>query len=59
VINATPETISEVLKTCLKMRSSQILEIGTAGRKYVEKWHDPDRIALRMKSLYEDVVRSG
>ncbi len=59
VINADPESIFEVLKTCLKMRSSQILEIGTAGRKYVEKWHDPDRIALRLKSLYEDVVRSG
>lgn len=56
VVNANPETVFDVLKKCLKMRSSQIFEIGCAGRGYVEKWHDQDKSAQRLKALYESLL---
>jgi len=50
LIRADPHTIYDVLKEWLGNRLHRLAEVGTQGRAYVERWHDPLVIA---KSLYE------
>jgi len=53
IIGATPATICAVLKELLTERKHELLEIGRRGRAYVEKWHDPRKIAASLKDEYE------
>jgi hypothetical protein len=56
VISATPETIYQVLKEWLTVRRQDLLATGARGRLYVEKWHDPLKIAARLKNDYEVIM---
>ncbi len=56
VINAAPNTLYDVLKTWTTTRRSELSEVGRRSRAYVERWHDPLRIAARLKSDYEAVI---
>jgi glycosyltransferase involved in cell wall biosynthesis len=56
IINATTKTIYEVLKYWLTTGKSELQEIGRNSRKYVEKWHDPKKIAARLKKDYEEIL---
>ena len=56
IIRATPLTIYDVLKEWLILRKSELLDVGYRSRAYVEKWHDPIRIANRLKVEYETIV---
>jgi glycosyltransferase involved in cell wall biosynthesis len=56
VINATPKTIYQVLKEWLTARRQDLLATGTRGRLYVERWHDPLKIAARLKKDYETIM---
>lgn len=56
IINATPETIYEVLRYWLADGKSRLREVGSRSRIYVEKWHDPLKIAARMKGEYECIL---
>lgn len=58
IINATPATIYEVLKEYLTVRRHELPEIGRRGRAYVERWHDPLKIAMRLKREYEAIMES-
>ena len=58
VINANPETIYVVLKHWLSDRRSDLPEIGRHSRTYVERWHDPLKIAQRLKAVYEEILRT-
>ena len=53
VINATPDSVYSVLRTWLTERREQLPEVGRASRAYVERWHDPLKIAARTKADYE------
>ncbi len=55
-INATPETIYAVLKEWLTLRRTELAERGRRGRRYVERWHDPLRIAADLKREYESIL---
>jgi hypothetical protein len=57
VVNATPQSIYHVLRDLLTVRRHQLRELGERGRKYVELWHDPIRVASTLKSTYESIVR--
>jgi hypothetical protein len=57
VIRAEPGTIYNVLKECLTSKRLHLPEIGALGRTYVERWHDPLRIAASLKEAYETAVR--
>jgi glycosyltransferase involved in cell wall biosynthesis len=57
IIQATPSTIYEVLKRWLKSPLERLTEAGARGRRYVERWHDPSRIAGRMRAEYETALR--
>lgn len=56
IINATPSTIYGVLKQWLTERKHELPEIGRRGRAYVEKWHNPLKIAARLKDEYEALI---
>lgn len=51
IYNATPQTLVEAL--CTLMNDQELRRrLGLAGRAYVEKWHDPMRVAQRLVSIY-------
>lgn len=49
IIRAEPSTIYDVLKKMLMTSRSDLQAIGARGREYVEKWHDPQKIAETMR----------
>ena len=53
IIQAKPSTIRDVLESILKMPRAELLEKAKSSRAFVEKWHDPMIIALRIKSDME------
>lgn len=56
IINATPQTIYDVLKLWLVERKDALPELGRRSRAFVERWHDPRRIAGQLKSEYECIL---
>jgi glycosyltransferase involved in cell wall biosynthesis len=58
IINATPTTFYDVLKEWLTVRKQEIPERGQQSRAYVEKWHDPLKIAAKLKNEYEIILDS-
>lgn len=54
IINANPSNIYEVLEQLIE-EPEKLTLIGGQGRAYVERWHDPMRIADRMKEVYESL----
>jgi hypothetical protein len=56
VIRATPSTLYGVLKEWLTGRRHELREVGRQGRAYVMRWHDPIKIAARLKQDYEDIM---
>ena len=57
IINVNPDTIYEVLKEWLTVRKSEFYSKGKDSRYFVEKWHDPMKVASIVKKDYEDVLR--
>jgi glycosyltransferase involved in cell wall biosynthesis len=55
IVHATKDTLVEVLQQLIE-NPNRCSELGRKGRKYVEKWHDPAKIALKTKALYERLV---
>lgn len=58
IVRATPHTIYQVLKEWLTTRSADLGTVGRASRAFVEKWHDPSKIAGLLKREYETVLKS-
>lgn len=58
IINATPATIYDVLREWLIEWKHELPEIGRRSRTYVEKWHDPLKIAAALKGEYEAIMAS-
>jgi glycosyltransferase involved in cell wall biosynthesis len=59
VIDATPETIYDVLREWLTTRRGELAARGADGRHYVLKWHDPLRIAEQLRDTYGEVMRKS
>ena len=59
IINATPDGIYEVLKYWLTDGKQHLQQVGHKSRSYVEKWHDPLKIAMNMKIEYETILREN
>lgn len=55
VINANPATVLDALEETFANRS-MLPEIGRKSRAYVEKWHDPLKIARGVVDRYEEVL---
>ena len=56
LIQATPQTIYQVLKSWLTERKSEIIERGRQSRRYVEQWHNPLQIARQMREHYQAII---
>lgn len=52
LINATPASIYDVLRELLTTRKHELRGRGVASRTYVERWHDPIKIAAQLKEDY-------
>ena len=52
VLNASPDTLYDVLREWLGPRRSELRELGRRSRGFVERWHDPMRIAERVRDDY-------
>ncbi len=53
IIPVRPESIATTLKEWLHAPRARLQEIGRRSRLYVERWHDPLKIAARLKADYE------
>ena len=53
LVPARPETIYEVLRDCARGPRERLREIGARSRGYVERWHDPLKVAARLKLDYQ------
>jgi hypothetical protein len=58
LVRATTETIYDVLREWLTERRDELPEVGRRGRAYVERWHDPLKIAAELKGVYEEIASS-
>lgn len=56
IIRATPITLYDVLKEWLVLRRAELWEMGQRSRVYVEQWHNPLQIAMRLKREYETIL---
>jgi glycosyltransferase involved in cell wall biosynthesis len=54
IVEARPETLRDVLRGLM---GRDLDEIGRRGRHYVERWHDPRRIAKRLEADYRQAMR--
>lgn len=52
-IQVTPATIEAGMKQVLEMPREKLLALAHRSRAYVERWHDPMKIAKRIKSDME------
>jgi glycosyltransferase involved in cell wall biosynthesis len=56
VIDAEPSTITDVLRRLLTTDRALLPEFGARSRAYVERWHDPLKIAAQTKATYERIL---
>jgi hypothetical protein len=54
VVHANAESLPDVLR---RLAGEDLAELGRRSRAYVERWHDPLRIAERTKADYELAAR--
>ena len=52
-IRVTPFNIEEVLKHVIEMPRQELFALAQRSRAFVEKWHDPVKIATEIKNDYE------
>lgn len=51
-IRITPDTIEDVLGSYISNRIA-LKEKGNNAFEYVQRWHDPEKIAQQVKNYYE------
>lgn len=59
LISAHPGTIESILRHWLTAGRADLAHRGLAARSFVERWHDPQRIAGMMKERYERILVAG
>jgi hypothetical protein len=55
VLNANPGDVAAVLERAITHRV-ELVDVGAKSRAYIEKWHDPLKIADRVKATYERIL---
>lgn len=54
LIEATPDSICDILREWISQRVHELPERGIASRAFVEKWHNPTMVAARHINDYEN-----
>jgi hypothetical protein len=52
-VQATPQSVKDVLRGVLETPREDLVALGRRSRAFVERWHDPMRIAAHIKQEYE------
>lgn len=55
VINATPASIADVMRSLITMERGALHAKGLAARAFVERWHDPRRLAAQTLADYRAI----
>ena len=55
-VRVDPDTILDGLRTVATMPRSELHALGRRSRAFVERWHDPIKIAGDMKLAYEEAL---
>jgi hypothetical protein len=55
IVNATPDTLEEVLTWILRNRD-KLPAIGDQGRRYVDRWHTIEAVASRLGTMYRETA---
>lgn len=58
ILRVTVESIKEDLRRLLQMPRDELYALAQRSRRYVERWHDPLRIAEEIKQDYEEALRA-
>ncbi|MFK3774622.1 glycosyltransferase family 1 protein [Pseudomonas sp. NPDC089406] len=58
-INVDPFNVKERLREVLTMPRERLVDLATRSRAFVEKWHDPARIARLISEDYEAAMRTS
>lgn len=53
VISVRPENVVQVLRSVLAFSQTELDAVGRRSRSFVETWHDPVKVAMRLKADYE------
>ena len=56
IIGATPATLTDVLRSWLTDRRAELADVGLRSRAFVERWHNPGAIAVRLEADYVRAV---
>jgi glycosyltransferase involved in cell wall biosynthesis len=56
VVHADGSTIADELRRLVTAPRESLCNLGAASRSYVERWHDPLRIAARMRDAYTEAL---
>ncbi|MDR1012255.1 MAG: hypothetical protein LBL40_00090 [Coxiellaceae bacterium] len=56
IINASEETIYDVLKKVIELSPEERYEIGKQSRDYMMKWHSADNCAERFEKVYDQLI---
>jgi glycosyltransferase involved in cell wall biosynthesis len=57
IVPASADRIDAVLEELLTTRRPELPGLGTRGRAFVERWHDPVAIARRLAADYREALR--
>lgn len=58
VVDATPASITDAMRTMIAAPREHLHRLGLAARAFVERWHDPRRLAAQTLADYQ-AVRTG
>jgi glycosyltransferase involved in cell wall biosynthesis len=59
VLRVTMETVKDDLRRLMQMPRDELHALAQRSRRYVERWHDPLRIAGEIKQDYEKALRAS
>lgn len=59
VLRVTMETVKDELSRLMQMPREELHVLAQRSRRYVERWHDPLRIAGEIKQDYEKALRAN
>lgn len=57
VINANPDSLEKVLRDMLLKSRKELAELGKLSRGYVMSWHNPHRVAQKLRRDYESALQ--
>lgn len=59
ILNATPASITDTMRNVIAMPRNELHAMGLAARAFVERWHDPRRLAAQTLADYRSVRTGG